>query len=468
MSTTPATHRYPTRSRGSAKQRAAAAIGSGNNSDTSATSAGSQLSSPPPSSSAAGQESLSRMILMPLLAVVSYLVFLRGWIGFKYAPNGHDVFSKVSFWPPLVLSVIYLGGVRYGTRYMADRKPLNIKGWMVTYNLYQTILNAWCVVAFVLEVYALGMNWWGNTIDHSGSGFRLASLIYVHYNNKFVELLDTLFMVLRKKNKQVSVLHVYHHVMLIWAWYLVCRFHCGGDAYFGALANSFIHVVMYSYYGLALVGIKCPWKKYLTQLQLLQFAVCFAHAVYVAWVAKTVPVWLSSVQIWVMVNMLVLFGNFYRQSYLKKAQQQQKPATMAGPADCDDQDTSAKAAAAKVHAQRLAKGAEHVSYAIWKPMTVAAGYLGAVRYFGIEAARAGGGATEAFADISLVLPAVLSVGYLLGVRYGTRYMADKEPFKIKNCMVAYNLYQTILNAWCVVAFVLEVYALGMNWWGNTI
>ena len=95
-----------------------------------------------------------------------------------------------------------------------------------------------------LEVYALGMNWWGNTIDHSGSGFRLASLIYVHYNNKFVELLDTLFMVLRKKNKQVSVLHVYHHVMLIWAWFLVCRFHCGGDAYFGAMANSFIHVVM--------------------------------------------------------------------------------------------------------------------------------------------------------------------------------------------------------------------------------
>ena len=124
-------------------------------------------------------------------------------------------------------------------------------------------------------------------------------------------------MILRKKNKQVSVLHVYHHVMLIWAWFLVCKFHCGGDAYFGALANSFIHVVMYSYYLSALVGIRCPWKKYITQLQLLQFVVCFSHAMFVIY-AGTVPTWLCMCQVWVMLNMLVLFGNFYMKAYTKK------------------------------------------------------------------------------------------------------------------------------------------------------
>lgn len=60
-------------------------------------------------------------------------------------------------------------------------------------------------------------------------------------------------MVLRKKNKQISFLHVYHHFLLVWAWFFVCKFACGGDAYFGAIMNSFIHVVMYGYYFLSLM-----------------------------------------------------------------------------------------------------------------------------------------------------------------------------------------------------------------------
>ena len=263
-------------------------------------------------------ESLSGHMWKPVMVVAAYLVFLRAWIQFKYAPLrgvAASPFSSNSVVPPLVLTVVYLVGVAVLPRLMASRDAFRIKDYMFTYNLYQTILNAWCVVAFVMEVHARGMNWWGNEIDETASGFRLSSLIWIHYNNKFVELLDTLFMVLRKKNKQVSVLHVYHHVMLMWAWFLVCRYHCGGDSYFGALANSFIHVVMYSYYGLALIGVRCPWKRYLTQLQLLQFVVCFAHALYVAFVSKTVEPWLCGVQIWVMINMLVLFGRFYLQSY---------------------------------------------------------------------------------------------------------------------------------------------------------
>lgn len=121
------------------------------------------------------------------------------------------------------------------------------------YNLYQAVLNAWCVVMFIYEVWTLGMPVWGSTVDTSPKGYRLGFLIWVHYNNKYIELLDTTFMVLRKKNNQISFLHVYHHCLLIWAWFAVCKFAAGGDAYFGALANSFIHVVMYSYYLMSLL-----------------------------------------------------------------------------------------------------------------------------------------------------------------------------------------------------------------------
>ena len=85
-------------------------------------------------------------------------------------------------------------------------------------------------------------------VDNSPRAWQLSFLIYIHYNNKFIELLDTMFMILRKKNKQISFLHVYHHCLLLWSWFLVCRFGCGGDAYFGAVVNSGVHVLMYSYY----------------------------------------------------------------------------------------------------------------------------------------------------------------------------------------------------------------------------
>lgn len=57
-------------------------------------------------------------------------------------------------------------------------------------------------------------------------------------------------------------------------------------AYFGATLNSFIHVLMYSYYGLSSVPSMRPylwWKKYITQGQLVSALVsspstrCWGH-----------------------------------------------------------------------------------------------------------------------------------------------------------------------------------------------
>ena len=72
--------------------------------------------------------------------------------------------------------------------------------------------------------------------------------------------------------------------------------YCGGDSYFGALCNSFIHVLMYSYYLMAALKISCPWKKILTKLQMIQFLTCIGHAIYL-YVHKTVPPILPVIQI---------------------------------------------------------------------------------------------------------------------------------------------------------------------------
>ena len=45
-------------------------------------------------------------------------------------------------------------------------------------------------------------------------------------------------------------------------------------AYFGATCNSFVHVIMYAYYGLSAIGPQMRpylwWKRYITKLQLVR------------------------------------------------------------------------------------------------------------------------------------------------------------------------------------------------------
>ena len=218
---------------------------------------------------------------------------------------------------PLLLSALYLAMIYGGRRWMRTRQPLHVRGPMLAYNLYQTTLNLWMVGAFLGEVYSSGMPVWGSGIDSSTvHGRRLGFLIYAHYHNKYVEYADTLFMVLRRKDDQISFLHVYHHALLPWSWYAVVRWAPGGDAWFGAYCNSLVHVFMYAYYLCAVLGDRCPWKRQLTQMQMGQFCLCFAHSVYVGYLGSDVyPRPLTALQAFVMLNMLFLFGNFYAKSY---------------------------------------------------------------------------------------------------------------------------------------------------------
>lgn len=98
----------------------------------------------------------------------------------------------------------------------------------------------------------------------------------------------------------------------------------GGDAYFGALLNSSIHVMMYSYYALSLLKIRCPWKKYLTQAQLIQFLSVIVYTVVSYLSLKNKATWSQQtawiVQAFEMASMFFLFLRFYAKAYSKKKQ----------------------------------------------------------------------------------------------------------------------------------------------------
>ena len=71
--------------------------------------------------------------------------------------------------------------------------------------------------------YANKLKVWGNHPDTITSNFGLGFFVWLHYYNKYLEFFDTIFMVLRKKGDQLSSLHVYHHLTIAWAWWIVCK-----------------------------------------------------------------------------------------------------------------------------------------------------------------------------------------------------------------------------------------------------
>lgn len=101
---------------------------------------------------------------------------------------------------------------------------------------------------------------------------QTASIIYYYFYAKLSELIDTVFFVLRKRDRQISFLHVYHHTYaLVISWYIL-KYEPVYSTIFLCTFNSFIHIIMYAYYGLAAFPNLTKylwWKKYITKMQLV-------------------------------------------------------------------------------------------------------------------------------------------------------------------------------------------------------
>jgi elongation of very long chain fatty acids protein 4 len=115
---------------------------------------------------------------------------------------------------------------------------------------------------------------------------------------------------------------VYHHTSIACAWWIGLKLHPGGDIYFGALINSWIHVMMYSYYTLSLLKIRCPWKKYLTMAQLTQFVSVLLYSACSMYNMPNEGTWQHylghCIQDFEMMSLFVLFMHFYRKAYSRK------------------------------------------------------------------------------------------------------------------------------------------------------
>ncbi|EEB15720.1 elongation of very long chain fatty acids protein, putative [Pediculus humanus corporis] len=231
---------------------------------------------------------------------------------------------------PISIFLILVGYLYFvlklGPELMEKRKPYNMKLLLITYNLYQVLFN------LGLASVPIRMGLMGNlflSVCHRSipkDGYFASELsrgAWWYFISKVVDLLDTVFFVLRKKQNQVTFLHVYHHtVTCLFSWgYL--KYLPGEQGIFIGFLNSSVHVFMYAYYMIAAMGPKYVkylwWKKYITWIQLVQFCIMLVYLSSLIVLDCQLP---KALTFFFTVNVtifLYLFIQFYRKAYFKKS-----------------------------------------------------------------------------------------------------------------------------------------------------
>ncbi|XP_053955797.1 elongation of very long chain fatty acids protein F-like [Anastrepha ludens] len=230
--------------------------------------------------------------------------------------------------PYLLTNILYVLLVfKIGPWYMKNRQPYNLKTVLRYYNIGQIIYNAIVSgMAFYLYVYKRPMAITCMTILPTGHPLKniegLVSALYLI--NKFIDYFDTIFFVLRKSYKQITFLHVYHHIMMTSLSLLYIRYSGGGGhASMIGILNTNVHVFMYAYYFMSATRPEMKnslwWKKYVTSLQLVQFVLILVHQMWPLVIQRDceyskVLCLCSCIQA---ILMLYLFGSFYIKTYVR-------------------------------------------------------------------------------------------------------------------------------------------------------
>lgn len=91
---------------------------------------------------------------------------------------------------------------------------------------------------------------------------------------KIIDLVETGIFILRKKNNQITALHLYHHVTTMIVAVISARYISTGMAVFVPILNCSVHVIMYTYYFLSnldgpIKQMVFPLKRYITIIQMV-------------------------------------------------------------------------------------------------------------------------------------------------------------------------------------------------------
>mmetsp|Transcript_13644 Transcript_13644/g.43087 ORF Transcript_13644/g.43087 Transcript_13644/m.43087 type:complete len:262 (+) Transcript_13644:31-816(+) len=198
----------------------------------------------------------------------------------------------------------------------APGNGIKLYGLSFAYNIVQVQLCSYMCLEAMIVASRNGYNVVCNKFDPSSP--PMANLLWLFYISKVLDFADTFFIIVGKKWKQLSFLHVYHHSTIFLFYWLNLHVNYDGDVYLTVLLNGFIHTVMYTYYFVSMHTKDIWWKKYLTLAQLTQFLCMNAQAIYILVTGcSEAPPRVTAMYFAYIVSLFALFLQFYVASYTK-------------------------------------------------------------------------------------------------------------------------------------------------------
>lgn len=183
-----------------------------------------------------------------------------------------DFMIANSPWFPIIVTALYLVSIFGIRRLMTLRKAYDLKKPLTAWNF---LLSAFSFMGAIRTVPHLLV-----TIKLEGFQYSVCEKSVVSYGHgacclwttlfifsKFPELIDTYFIVLRKR--PLSFLHWYHHMsVLLYCWHSFAT-HASTGLYFIAM-NYTVHAIMYFYYACMGLGFRPVPPITITTAQLMQ------------------------------------------------------------------------------------------------------------------------------------------------------------------------------------------------------
>lgn len=251
----------------------------------------------------------------------------------------HKDYPMMSGGPmPIVLIVCaYVYFVRViGPRFMKSKEPYDLRWPIRIYNILMSAINYYMFHRTAL-LTNFGTNYFGcHQVGKTHEDNELVPIAYLYFATKIVELLDTVFFILRKKYSQASNLHVFHHGFIAICVWVYLKTAPGGSSVLFPFLNSGVHAIMYGYYFLATYKSMQKylwWKRYLTLAQIVQFVMSMVHFSFKGLSSCEYPATLAIIGFIANFIFLCLFIDFYKHAYLNVGSRKQKDA----PASAQDE-----------------------------------------------------------------------------------------------------------------------------------
>lgn len=288
-------------------------------------------------------------------------------VGWDFIPSDFDGYHIIdhlrdNMMVIYILAAMYVFGVFYGQKFMANRKPLQLKGVTIAWNVFLAIFSTICFVKFTAESWNV---YWrplyqedydmdasskddylrtstGNTssliqngaaripyggvagiICHTPTGYgshAFWQLLFIA--SKVWEFGDTFLLISRKK--PVIFLHWFHHTTVL----LLSCFIGGRNSSLRrvfANVNSGIHALMYAYYAIVAAGYRFPRSvsMTITASQLIQmvigvYACVKSYSICIK--PDGVPIDHSSATFSLVIyaSYLLLFAQFFHKAYIAR------------------------------------------------------------------------------------------------------------------------------------------------------